>query len=120
MAQKKINISEEKLNSIISSSIKKHLDEGFLYRTRPEGKPQNLNDVIKGNGWKARLVSKTPEEMVLRLYRDSDSFLGYDDPLPFEELVEDINIYFEDKPSHLRASGYFDNGSFIKISRKLD
>lgn len=91
----------------------------FFRRKYWEGKPQKASDVLLGNNWTARIVEKEKGRIVIRCYRDGGSMFGHDDPLPFDELVEDLNIYYEDKGSPLRARGMDgyngQEGSYIEI-----
>ena len=111
-----MKLTESEVQSIVYEAVKKALNEGFMYRTRPEGKPKSAYDVIKGNGWGATTVDKDQRQIILRVFNNSDSWMRMDDPLPFEELVEDLNIYYEDKGSTCRAYGEEkDGGLFITI-----
>jgi hypothetical protein len=113
-----MKLNEQELKTIVYDSVKNILKEGIFYRTRPEGKPKSASDVIKGNGWTARVVSKDANSVTIRCYTHSDSLFGMDDPLPFDELVEDLNIYYEDKGSPCRAEGQeTDKGAFITVRR---
>lgn len=113
-----MKLNENEIKNVVYSSVKKILNENLFYRTRPEGKPQKASDVITGNGWTARTVKKDENEITIRCYHNSDSLFGYDEPLPFDELVEDLNIYFEDKGSPLRAEGEeTEHGAFITVRK---
>ena len=98
-----MKLNESELTQIVYKSVKKLLNEGLFHRTYPEGKPQNVADVIHGNGWKAYIKSKTPNEIIIRCYYDNDAWFPTDESLPFDELVKDINIYYEDKGVSVRA-----------------
>lgn len=113
----KVKISEAGLKKIVYEATTRILSEGLFSRTRFEGKPQKASEVIIGNGWKPVVVSKDKDSITLRVYHNANCVLAFDEPLPFEELVEDLNIYFEGKNSPLRATGYEEGGSFIKISK---
>ena len=113
-----MKLNESEIQNVVYSAVKKIINEGILYRTRPEGKPQKASEVITGNGWIARTVKKDANSITMRCYTNSDSLFGFDEPLPFDELVEDLNIYFEDKGSPLRATGEeTENGAFITVKK---
>ena len=113
-----MKFNENEIKNVVYSAVKKVMNEGLFYRTRPEGKPEKASDVITGNGWTARTVSKENGCLVMRCYKNNDAILGTDDSLPFDELVEDLNIYFEDKGSPLRAEGKEDeSGAFITVRK---
>jgi hypothetical protein len=114
---KNIKLTESEVAKIVSDATKKILSESFFHRTYREGKPQKISDVFLGNGWKPVTVAKDANSITVRVYKHVDSFL-YDEPLPFEELADDLNVYFEDKKSPCRATGWEDeNGSFVKITK---
>lgn len=114
-----IKLDENEITKVVYEATKKALNEGFYYRTYPEGKPEKASDVITGNGWSARVVSKEPGKIVLKCHQNSDSWLALDDVLPFDELVEDLNIYYEDKGLPIRATGEDnDEGWFITVQRQ--
>jgi hypothetical protein len=113
-----MKLNENEIKNVVYSSVKTLLKEGFLGRTMAEGKPEKASDVIRNNGWSVKVLSRNANEMVLRCFEHNDSWLGTNDSLPFNELVEDLNIYFEDKGSPLRAEGNEDeNGSIITIRK---
>lgn len=115
----KTNFSESDLKTVVYESVKKILKEGLFNRTRMEGNPQKASDVIRGNGWSAKTVRKDANELVLRCYKNNDAVFATDDSLPFNELVEDLNIYFEDKGSPMRAFGEEnEQGSLITIRKQ--
>lgn len=111
-----MKLTESELKQVIYNATKKILSENFTHRTYWDGKPQKLSDVFIANGWKPVLISKDANSMTIRVYKHVDSVL-YDEPLPFEELVEDINIYFEDKGSPCRATGNEEDGSYVIITK---
>jgi hypothetical protein len=110
-----IKLNESELSEVVYRAVKKTLNEmNLFHRTRFEGKPQKIQDVFKGNGWKCKKISKGQNELVVRCFKDNDAILGTDDSLPFDELVQDFNIYFEDKKSPVRAYGDDrEDGAFI-------
>ena len=117
----KLKLNENEIVAIVYNATKKMLSEGLFRRTRPEGKPQKASDVIKGNGWKAVTADKGPNFLVLRCYKSNDAVFAVDESLPFEELVEDLNIYYQDKGVRTRAEGMEEYngqaGCFIKVSK---
>lgn len=103
-----MKLNETQITKMVYESVRKILKEGIFTRTRPEGKPQNVADVIHGNGWKAYIKDKKmrngkPVEIIIRCYENNDAWFPTDESLPFEELVEDINIYYQGKGSSVRA-----------------
>lgn len=118
----KVQLNENQIAQIVYNSVKSILKEGLFNRTYREGKPKNAAEVINGNGWKGYIVDRNPNELVIRVYKNSDSILSsFDDVLPFEELVEDLNIYYEDKGAKCRAYGSEEyngeQGAFITIRK---
>ena len=117
--EKKMKITEQELSNIVTTAVKKVLSESFHFRRpRPEGNPQKLADVIKADGWRATKTAQDATGFTLLFFRSGESFLGYDEPLSFEDLVEDIKIYLEDKHAPFRAESFYgegDNGSYIKF-----
>jgi len=116
----KINITENQLNKIISESITRHLNEFFGRKQQMPEKPQSASDVLKGNGWVYKVVSSKPGEKVIRCYVSNNS--SFRTALPFEELVEDLNIYYQDKGLPIKADGMEEyngtEGAFMRV-RKL-
>ena len=120
---KKMKLNEEQVKNIVYESVKKIISEGLFHRTYREGKPNSASDVIKGNGWDGRVVNKTPSEITIRVYHNSDAVFGQsaEQVLPFEELIQDLNIYYEDKGAKCRAFGSEEfngkSGSYITIKK---
>lgn len=115
-----INISE--MENVVYEAAKKILSESLFHRTYREGKPEKASDVIRGNGWDGVVVSKQPNEMIIRIHPESDAvFPDSSESLPFEELVNDLNIYYEDKGVSARAEGMDEYngrlGYFIRIKK---
>lgn len=109
---------EMRKNGIVMT--KKQLTEGLFSSPYMEGKPQKISDVFKGNGWKYRVIMRNPDNIIVRCYTDNNNLMRRN-YLPFEELVEDLNIYFQDKNSRCRAQGMEEyngvQGAFISIMK---
>ena len=116
---KKSKLNENELTKIVYDSVKKLMNEGLFRRTRMEGKPQKISDVLKGNGWKGSAVQNDGRTMVIKCYENNDAVFNFDSSLPFDQLVEDLNIYFQDKGSRIRATAMEEyngeEGNFIKL-----
>lgn len=115
----KFNLSENQLHTIISESIKKHLNEFFFNKKLPEN-PQTAADVLKTNGWIYKVVSSGPGEKIIRCYVSNNSSMRT--ALPFEELVDKLNAYYQEKGSPIKADGMEEyngtEGAFMRV-RKL-
>jgi len=120
----KIELSENEIIGIVYAAAKKSLNEmNLLHRTYNEGKPQKASEVIRGNGWDGKVVSKQPGEMILDLHQSSDALIpDTSESLPFEQLVEDLNIFYQDNGLPLRATALENYngqmGYFIKVIRQ--
>ena len=118
-----MKLTESEVAKIVYGAVKKSLNEmNWFHRSYPEGNPQKASDVIRGNGWDGKVVSKKPNEMVLCVYQDSDAVFGdTSESLPFEQLVEDLNIYYQSKGAHFKAESLDEydgkGGYLIRVSR---
>ena len=117
---KRRKLTEADVTNMVYESVKKILNEGLFNRTYMEGKPQNLLDVLKGNGWGGNVVEKANGQIVLRVYTKSDAvFSNGDDSLSLEDLVEDVKIYYQDKGKNVSVSSTYDyngqEGAFLII-----
>ena len=113
--------TETQIKNIVTECVKKIMNEGwFSKKSQMPEKPQSVNDVFKGNGWYYTVVDKVPGDFVVRCYVSNSSSLRT--ALPFEELVEDVNIYYEDKGLPIKAEGMEEyngtEGAFMRV-RKL-
>ena len=117
----KLKLNESEITEIVYNATKKMLKEGLFRRTRPEGKPQNASDVITGNGWRAVIADRGTGFLVLKCYESNDAVFAFDESLPFNELVEDLKIYYQGKNSRTRVEGMEEyngkQGYFIRISK---
>lgn len=120
----KVNLSESEVQKIVYKTVKNAINEmNFFHREYREGKPEKAADVIRGNGWDGNVISKKPGEMIVKVRQDFDAIApDTSESLPFEQLVEDLNIFYEDKGSSLRAESLesFNGryGYFIRISKQ--
>lgn len=117
---KKRKLTEADVTNMVYNSVKQLLKESLTHRTYMEGKPQNLFDELKGNGWGGNIVEKANGQLVLRVYKKSDAiFSNGDDSLSLEELVEDVKIYYQDKGKNVSVSSTYDyngqEGAFLII-----
>lgn len=119
-----MKLTESEVANIVYGAVKKSLNEmNWFHREYQEGKPQKASDVIRGNGWDGNVVSKKPGEMVLLVRQDYDAvFPDTSESLPFDELVEDLNIFYQDNGKPFRAEGLDDYngkyGYYIRVTRQ--
>lgn len=98
----KVTISESQLVQIIKegilSTIGRKADSFYRGFETPEGKPQSIEDVFKGNGWKIRATSngKTPNSTMYAVSRLSGAFGSFNGLQP-KELADDLNIFLQGK-----------------------
>lgn len=124
MAKDYIKLNESEVHEVVYGAVKKLLNEmNWFHREYREGKPEKASDVIRGNGWDGKVIAKNPGEMILSVRQDYDAvFPDFSESLPFEQLIEDLNIYYEDKGSPLRAESIEEyngrGGYLIRISRQ--
>lgn len=121
MANRKITLTESELHNLISETVKKVLvnegwvgdtynnvkgkvkdftrnvsnkiDDFYQGREVKEGKPANLKDEFEGNGWKVCGVEQDENgDYLICAIR-----FATNGGLSVEELVDDLNIYFNGK-----------------------
>jgi len=106
-------ISEERLQQLISETIGDIIANklgGFR-----EGQPQSIKDVILGNGWKlGRVQTPNANTKIVQVF---SNYNPMGNNLSVEELIEDLNIYFQDNRKNMTASiaQGSGNGEFIQI-----
>ena len=102
---KDMTITESQLKSIISNAANKaasKISDFMTGRPYPEGKPKRIIDVINADGW-----GLNREKLDKYTFSISPKVIGLlSNPLPIDELVEDINIYLEDSGSKYVCSGW--------------
>lgn len=119
-----MKLTESEVAQVVYGAVKQALNEmNWFHREYREGKPEKASDVIRGNGWDGKVISKKPGEIILSVRQDYDAvFPDFSESLPFEELVEDLNIFYQDNGKQLRAEGLDDYngrmGYFIKVSKQ--
>lgn len=98
------------INEGIWNAIKNYADrmgEGDRYK---EGKPNTIDEVITGNGWKIhKVLEKTPQRAVIAVCVNRP--LWREDALEYEELIDDLNVYFKDRGLNTVASA-LDNSEY--------
>ena len=113
-------VSLKDIKSIVYEATKRMLKEDILNREYPEGSPQKPSDVITGNGWTGETVSRSETELVLRVYKNSGS-ATFGDTMSLEELVDDLNTFYEHKNYQSRAESAEEyngeEGSFIIVRK---
>lgn len=98
----KKTISESQLVQVIKegilSTIGKKVDSFYRGFEAPEGKPQSVEDVFNGNGWKIKAISngKTPNSTMYAVSRLSGAFGSFNGLQP-KELEDDLNIFLQGK-----------------------
>lgn len=120
--EKKQTLNRKEIEEIVYNSTMKLLKEGLFHRTYQEGAPKSAAEVIRGNGWDGYIADNKPNDKVIRVYKNSDAvFSAGDDCLPFEQLVEDLKIYYQDKGINCSVEPIEDyggkKGSYIRIRR---
>lgn len=124
-----MKLTESEVKQVIYETVKKLLKEStvnemnWFHREYPEGKPQKASEVIRGNGWDGKVISKKPGEIVLSVRQDYDAvFPDFSESLPFEQLIEDLNIFYEDNGKPFKAESIEEyngkGGYLIRVSRK--
>lgn len=114
-------LNESDLKAYIKKTLLKEGLLGFGKAPAEQKKEEvKIKDVIMRDGWKPySFIKNEPEEKILRVVLNR-TVLG-PDPLEFEELVDDINVYFEDRNSPWQASIYgdFNDGAaYIHFTKK--
>lgn len=108
-------VSEKQIEEMVYMSVKKALNEsvfGDKFDGYKEGNPKKLKDVIIGDGW-----GFTVQKLVQN--GDSKECTIYQNPhghsLSPKELVEDVNVYLEDKGYNMRAFLKPDSEYYYKL-----
>lgn len=120
-----MKITEKDLTSLVKESVERILKEGNLMNTLQgsyrEGKPTSIKDVIIANGWAVyKTVRRNANGMVIAVCKHTPMFRY--DSLDFEDLVEDLNIYFQNNNKNLVAiaaqdDDYNDRGELIEFKK---
>ena len=114
-----MKLTPEEVLYIVNESVKGIINSGNLFQdNKLEGNPQSLKDVFYSDGWTAKSFGGG----VFQCFHNSNDFRTRE-YLPFEELVEDINIYFEDNnlpyvARAIDAPNGEDRGEFIKFFKR--
>lgn len=129
-----MKITEKDLTNLVKESVERILKEesrrekmanesimNALQGSYKEGKPTSIKDVINANGWMVyKTVRKDARGMVIAVCKHTPMFRY--DSLDFNDLIEDLNIYFQDNNKSLVAKAveddnYNDRGELIELSR---
>ena len=114
-----MKLTPNEVENIVSEAVKSIIKEGFWFKdNKLEGKPTNLKDLFYSDGWTFQRLPKG----VFKCFTNNNS-LRTREYLPFEELVEDVNIFFEDNnlqfiAKAIQAPEGEDRGSFFKVFKK--
>ncbi len=115
--RKNIELNASELTYIIKESVGQILEGIFSKKQNFPEKPQKASDVIRANGWTGKTVDKAPNMVVIRCYPDAPMWKV----LPFDDLVEDLNIYYQHKGVPCKATGLDEyngqRGGFIVVKR---
>lgn len=106
----RIRVSERKLREMVEGSVRKHLQglrndakdvwndakDILKYGYRPEegGRPENVRDMFKNNGYDVIEVENPDQNGYRRWHVIELKGIVYDTVLPVEDLIEDFKIYF--------------------------
>jgi hypothetical protein len=117
--QKKNKVTVDDVKKIVYESVKKIMKEDREYM---EGNPQSVLDVLKSDGWNGRMVENSPNRKVVRVFTTSNEpFTVRGDSLDFEELVDDIRVYYSHKGLKVNVEGVEEyngkQGAFIIFNK---
>ena len=85
-----------------------------------EGKPKNLRDVFFSDGWTYKKIQTNDKHNIIIQCFTNNNSLSTREYLPFDELLDDINIFYEDtggnyKAERIEPTDNQQKGEFVKI-----
>lgn len=127
-----MQLTEERLQSIINEEAHKIISEGFFNNVAKkarefysgveelDGEPRSASQVMSANGWTGSVVDKLPNGVVVRCFTKGSPMVG--DESDFEDMVEALNEYYANKNLPIHAEGFenYDDmgGLFIKVTKQ--
>lgn len=113
-------ISENAFPENFFSNIKDKAKEFVTGREQLYDDPQTASQLMSADGWTGKTWEKLPNGLVVRCYTKSSGIAS--EVLDFEELVDDLNYYYQKKQLPLQAKGMLEykgeEGAFLVVTKK--
>lgn len=82
--------------------------------------PQTASQLLSADGWTGTTLEKLPNGLIIRCYTKNSS--GASQVLDFEELVDDLNYYYQKRNLPIQAKGMMEykgeEGTFLQVTKQ--
>lgn len=133
-----MKLTDKILESIIEKSLPKILEETGYFtedyfrkfgdkakefvtgREQLYDEPQSASQLMSADGWTGKILEKLPNGLIIRCYTKNSG--GASQVLDFEELVDDLNYYYQKRNLPIQAKGMMEykgeEGAFLQVIKK--
>lgn len=131
-----VKLTESDLKYVVENTVKRIItNEGFLDKAGEwlsnkvddfergydlkEGKPQSIEDVFEGDGWKVSAVKQSSNGYTYYGVKRATGTWGAHNGIPVEEMVEELNMFLQDSGQQPTAEyvGTHPNAKYIEVFR---
>lgn len=82
--------------------------------------PQSASQLMSADGWTGNTMEKLPNGLIIRCYTKSSGIASQ--VLDFEELIDDLNYYYQKRNLPIQAKGMMEykgeEGAFLQVIKQ--